>query len=654
MRASEIRAMKFCQKCQIVTTDEQNYCAHDGQRLFTDPLATALQESAGAKYAVTRLIGAGAMGAVYRARHHALGDVAIKVMLGPPDNQKLSERFLREAKALRKLQTPHAVHVYDLERSPTGLTYMVMEMVEGRSLRDELKRRGTISLEETVEIAEAVCEALSAAHERGIIHRDLKPDNILLAEESGANEEDSRLIKIVDFGIVKLRGTDDGGEDASMQLTKYGTPIGTPFYMSPEQWFGDGPGFTALDGRTDIYALGCTLYEALSGHAPFTGQTKEELRHKHLNESPRPLTEIAPRVPEAVGHVILRALEKDRDFRPASAAEFAAELRRAFDESLGTITEEERARSRAGTTHPKREPEILAPVDTPPLQATEESVSIVREWVAGDAQPLIEQVRERPLASSQASPQALHQAGLETENARATVAAEAFNSAAEIEDPEMTLEPGKFRFAANQLSGQEDTASFDKSELEKTLILNPPSQLTPGISGTVSPPEDKSRAACELLLAQAGAWHIGLLTSDVESVATWRSPVPLPHAPPAVLGVVNVRGRMLTLLDPAVLLGEGNSKATKFQPAFIIELRGDEQLALAVTRVDDTIGIFAAEIELSMEAAAGANIMRGIVQGAHGQTIVLDPGELFPAAMRGAERRRSRTQESKVRNQESE
>ena len=631
--------MKLCQKCQIIIADEQNYCAHDGQLLVADPLSTALQESVGAKYAIARLIGTGSMGAVYRAQHHALGDVAIKVMLGPPDNQKLSERFLREAKALRKLQTPHAVNVYDLERSPTGLTYMVMEMVEGRSLRDELKERGQLTLEETMEIAEAVCDALSAAHERGIIHRDLKPDNILLASAGGTDDEMPRLIKIVDFGIVKLRGTQQGGEEASMQLTKYGTPIGTPFYMSPEQWFGDGPGFSGLDGRTDIYALGCTLYEALSGYAPFSGQTKEELRRKHLEEQPRALSEIAPHVPAAISRVILRALEKDRDLRPANAAEFAAELRRAFDESQGSATSEEGwKRSREKTKPPGSDAEQLTPEQASKMQTTEESISVVGSWAAGEAQAAIEQVRERPLVIPQErEPQAVHQARAEPENGQAPSQA-----SAEIEDPEVTLEPGKFHFEAGQLRTDERAAPLVEADFERTLILHKAAASpAPEMSRAAAPQEDKSREACELLLAQAGAWHIGLLTVEVESVSPWRSPVPLPNAPPAVLGVVSVRGRMLTVIDPATLLGEGSAKGTKTTPAFIIALSGDEQLALAVTRVDGTIGIFVAEIELPAEAA-GANIMRGIVQGAHGQTIVLDTGELFPAAMQGAERRRKR------------
>jgi serine/threonine protein kinase/chemotaxis signal transduction protein len=601
--ASVERAMKLCQTCHIITSDEKNYCAHDGKLLVADPLATALQESVSAKYTVARLIGTGSMGAVYRAEHHALGDVAIKVMLGPPDNHKLSERFLREAKALRKLNNPHSVLVYDLERSITGLTYMVMEMVEGRSLRAELKERGRLPLEEAIEVAEAVCDALEEAHEQGIIHRDLKPDNILLAEERETDDDDeaSRLIKIVDFGIVKLRGTQQGGEEASMQLTNYGTPIGTPYYMSPEQWFGDGPGFTALDGRTDIYALGCTLYEALSGFPPFVANTKEELRRQHLNDQPRPLNEAAAHVPEPISRVILRALEKDRDFRPASAAEFAAEIVRAFEESSARTTDK-KEQGRPHATPKAPESAEATPEQISQLQTTEESVPVVRNWAAGEAQAAIEQVRERPPASPQAK-----------------------ETPAETEDLEETLEPGTYHFENEQLKLEPRVSPGFESEHQRTFPLD----------------TARSREACELMLAQAGAWHIGLFVEEVESIAEWRSPAPLPHAPPAVLGVVNIHGRMLTVIDPAALLGEGSAEKTAASPAFIIALRGDEQLALAVNRVGGAIGIFSTEIELPARVT-GVNIMRGIVQGAHGQTVVLDPRELFAAAMQGAERRRKR------------
>jgi serine/threonine protein kinase/tetratricopeptide (TPR) repeat protein len=254
-------------------------------------------------------------------------------MLGPAGDTKLSERFLREARALRKLRHQHTVTVYDLDRSVPGLTYMVMEMVEGHSLREDLRLRGRLTLEEVIEVAKAVCDALTAAHERGIIHRDLKPDNILRAQEETVSGHILRTIKIADFGIVKLKGSQQGG-DASMQLTQYGAPIGTPFYMSPEQWFGDGPGITALDHRTDIYALGCTLYELLAGRPPFIGHTPPEMRQQHLHDEPPPLYTLASHVPLPVSRVIMRALSKDRDERQQTATEFFEELRAAYDESF--------------------------------------------------------------------------------------------------------------------------------------------------------------------------------------------------------------------------------------------------------------------------------------------------------------------------------
>lgn len=634
--------MKLCQTCRVITADEQNYCAHDGQPLAEDLLATALQESVGAKYAVTHLIGTGSMGAVYRAQHHALGDVAIKVMLGPPDNHKLSERFLREAKALRKLHNPHSVLVYDLERSTTGLTYMVMEMVEGRSLRDELRERVHLSLEETIEIAEAVCDALEAAHERGIIHRDLKPDNILLTEEETNDGERQRLIKIVDFGIVKLRGTEQGGEVTSMQLTKHGSPIGTPFYMSPEQWFGDGPpGFSGLDGRTDIYALGCTLYEALSGCPPFVGKTKEEVRAKHLEEQPRPLDEIAPHVPASISRVIMRALEKDRDFRPASATEFAEELRRAFDEHLESAVDEEAQRRLHATPESSvSDGESATSEEVSQLQATEETVSVVRNWAAEEAQRLIEQMRERPTSILQSGePQALNQASVESSTEQQTPPAQ---SRVEVEEMETTLVPDVTKVEEKQREPEQRASTVVELEHQQTLMphaTSPPQGTR--VTQNAAAHDETAREGHELILAQAGAWHIGLFAEEVESVAAWRAPVPLPYAPPAVMGVVSVRGRMLTLIDPSVLLGEKSAKRKIAAPASIIVLRGDEQLALAVNRVDGHLGIYLNEI-VAANASINSNIARGIIQGAHGQTIVLDARELFAAAMQGAERRRKR------------
>jgi serine/threonine protein kinase/chemotaxis signal transduction protein len=632
-------AMKLCQTCQTITGDEHNFCPNDGQKLATEPLATALQESLGAKYSLTKLIGAGSMGAVYRAQHQSLDEVAIKVMLGAPGNQKLSERFLREARALRKLRHQHSVLVYDLERSPTGLTYMVMEMVEGRSLRDELKERGHLPLAEVLTIAEAVCDALQAAHERGIIHRDLKPDNILLAEEKTTDGDVSRIIKIADFGIVKLRGTQQGGIEASMQLTNHGTPIGTPFYMSPEQWFGDGPGFTALDGRTDIYSFACTLYEMLSGRPPFLGKTTDELCHKHLNDEAQPLNAITPRVPEAVSRVIMRALEKDRDLRPASAEEFAAELRRAFQESLPD--NDKAARETPRTKHESaNDGEAQASAaQISKMQKTEEAMPLVRNWAIEEAQRAIEQVRKRYVSAAPSpKPPAVNQPEaqvsqpqnekpIEQMPQRATTVIK--DAPAAVEDVETTLVHRTPRVASDP-AGQE-------AEFKQTLRIERKPKPAPVKE---APPESK-REQCKLTIAQVGAQRLAVLAYEADDAVTGRAPVPLPHAPMAVLGVVNVRGRMLTVIDPLALIGCERATETNTPPAFIIPLRGDEQLALAVDSINDAIEIYQDEIAPPLENS-DMRAIRGIIHNEHGPITVLDIREIFDAATHEAERRRRR------------
>ena len=637
--------MKLCQTCNTIAADEHSYCAHDGQKLVKDALASTLQDSLGAKYTLTKLIGTGSMGAVYRARHQSLDDVAIKVMLGPPSNHKLSQRFLREARALRKLHHEHSVLVYDLERSPTGLTYIVMEMVEGRSLRERLEERGQLTMKETMEVAEAVCDALSAAHEHGIIHRDLKPDNIILAEEKRADSSIARTIKIVDFGIAKLRGTKEGGEEASMQLTKLGAPIGTPFYMSPEQWFGDGPGITALDGRTDIYSLGCTLYEMLAGRPPFLGEETEELRRKHLNEAPQPVNEIEPRVPVAFSRVILRALEKDRDLRPASPKEFATELRRAYEESKPAAEKDE-----AEQVRPRESPKSEEKPDAErvsQLQSTEESVPMLRNWAAQEMQQAIEQMRVRPEAFT---PQALEQSTpQESAEKPAKPISEPF--AETLEDVDEITAEAKFNVETGSVQASSPTPP--EAEFQKTLLLERSRKREPVIENKrqkpASPKQEASKpetqkpkgAAHKVVIARVGALRVAVLADEVDTVAEWRAPVPLPNAPASVLGVVNVRGRMLTVLDPLALLGEEVNGHTNAPPSFIIALRGDEQLALAADSVDSAIEADMEEVEPSDKNETGT-VVRGIAHIEQDSITVLETKELFDAAMRGAERRRQR------------
>lgn len=622
--------MKLCQTCQNITGDADSYCAYDGHQLIKDPLASILQEQLGTKYKLTRLIGTGSMGAVYRAQHHALDDVAIKVMLGPPDNHKLSERFLREARALRKLRHQHSVLVYDLERSPTGLTYMVMEMVEGRSLRDVLRERRQLPVGEAMEIAEAVCGALEAAHDHGIIHRDLKPDNILIAEEKTADGETSRIIKIADFGIVKLRGTREGGEEASMQLTKHGAPIGTPFYMSPEQWFGDsGTGFTALDGRSDIYSLGCTIYEMLAGRPPFLGKTSEEMRRKHLNDAPQPLRETAPHVPEALDRAVMRSLEKDRDVRPATAEDFAAELRRAYEGSEAATMREDQPPAQKAPAPSPDDQEAASAEQISELQSTEESDPVVRNWVAEEAQQVIEQVLVLHEVVPPPAPPQPAEAGsrskAEADTMEDLVGAHSMGEART--EPEM------------EALGRQPSPEL---EFQQTMILERKPKAPKPAAPAARPARPEEGAGRNLMVARAGSRRIGIPADEALDVTPWCAPTPLPHAPYAVLGVISMRGRMLTVLDAAALLGDEGAAGDDAPHAFIIALRGDEQLGLAVTSVEGAIGIDPAEIA-PHEENGGQGAVLGTVQGEHGSIAVLDAGELFEAALRGGERRRQRT-----------
>ena len=484
--------MRRCQKCNKITDDETTVCPDDQTLLVEDTLATSLQQALGAKYTLTRLIGKGAMGAVYRARHRDLDDVAIKVMLGPTDNAQLSERFLREARALRRLRHQHAVTIYDLDRSIPGITYMVMEMVEGGSLRHDLRTRGRLTLEQTMEVAEAVSGALQAAHDRGIIHRDLKPDNILVSEEMTVSGRILRTIKIADFGIVKLRGGQREG-DTAMKLTQIGTPIGTPFYMSPEQWFGEGGGANALDGRTDIYALGCTLYELLTGRTPFVGKTSSELRRQHLEHEPPPLSQLAPHVPETVSRVIMRALEKDRDDRYQTAAEFFTELRRAYNDShlaAVTATPEEEEEDRTPTEIKQVDKVLPARVKVeqpPPPRDSEDSILAADTQHVEAERRAEQQVRlaaaeEARLAAAEARLAAETEARLAAE-AEARLAAETAvrqaQAAQPAEEPQEEEPEAEAEVAVAVPPDEPLEGSIIGYEAEMTQVHDNPSQTQP-------------------------------------------------------------------------------------------------------------------------------------------------------------------------------
>ncbi|MEP7340928.1 MAG: SUMF1/EgtB/PvdO family nonheme iron enzyme, partial [Acidobacteriota bacterium] len=266
------------------------------------------------KYRIEAKLGAGGMGAVYRATRLLIGDeVAIKVLHAEQvaDPQAI-ERFRREAQAAARLKHPNAVSIYDFGVSGEGLVYLVMELVEGQSLRDLIKQQGPLTPTAAAEVMSQVCAALDEAHRQHIVHRDMKPDNIIV-NATGAGLR----VKVLDFGIAKMR---DLAATAG-NLTQAGNVMGTPHYMSPEQCLGE-----ELDNRSDIYSLGAVLYEMLVGVVPFNSPTSTAVVVQHVNQSPPSLRAINVSISQAVEAVVLRALEKRREARPPTAGALAQEL----------------------------------------------------------------------------------------------------------------------------------------------------------------------------------------------------------------------------------------------------------------------------------------------------------------------------------------
>ena len=260
------------------------------------------------RYRLERELGAGGMATVYLARdlkHDR--DVAIKVLRPEVGATLGAERFLLEIRTTANLRHPHIVPLYDSGEADDFL-YYVMPLVEGESLRDRMTRERQLPIDEALRIAREVADALSYAHARGVIHRDIKPENILL--------EGGHAV-VADFGIARALSA-AGGE----RLTQTGMSVGTPLYMSPEQAAGSGE----IDGRSDLYSLGCVLYEMLGGQAPFSGPTAMAIARQHLIAVPPPITNLRPAVPAVVADALHRALSKEPADRFNPVAQFAAAI----------------------------------------------------------------------------------------------------------------------------------------------------------------------------------------------------------------------------------------------------------------------------------------------------------------------------------------
>jgi serine/threonine-protein kinase len=272
-------------------------------------------------YRLGERIGSGGMGEVYHAEHRLLvRPAAIKLVkpellgaVGPRHGQVVLERFRREAQVTASLRSPHTVGLYDFGLTEDGTFYLVMELLDGLSLEELVKRFGPLPPERAAHLVAQACASLAEAHHRGMVHRDVKPSNLFTTR----NGLDDDFVKVLDFGLVK--GEPDPG---SAQLTAPQTATGTPAYMAPELALGE-----PIDGRTDVYALGCVLTWLVTGRLVFEASSPGKMMHLHVTEPPAPpsaRTELA--VPPEFDAVALACLAKDPARRPATATELAARL----------------------------------------------------------------------------------------------------------------------------------------------------------------------------------------------------------------------------------------------------------------------------------------------------------------------------------------
>jgi len=307
----------FCPSCFKSYPPDTTRCPEDGTELVGLPTESSLEGSLlDGKYDIGPLLGRGGMGTVYRATQKLIDrEVALKILR--PDftsDMNAVKRFFREAKAVARLRSPHAVILYDFGLAREGHLYYTMELVKGCSLSQELKKTGAFEVSRTIRIMLHVARALEEAHGLGIVHRDLKPSNIMLVGQGK-----SEVAKVLDFGIAKLVT----GSEANTMLTDSGMAVGTPKYMSPEQATGGH-----VDYRSDLYAMGVILYELLAGLHPFHGGTPSVMMHQHIHEEPVPVGIMAPdiEIPVPIERLLNRLLAKRPGERPRGIVEVTSEL----------------------------------------------------------------------------------------------------------------------------------------------------------------------------------------------------------------------------------------------------------------------------------------------------------------------------------------
>lgn len=311
-----------CSSCrEFIVLGSARFCPHCGAVVEPPDADPMLGKLVGGRYRITELIAEGGMGRVYAAEQlmgSTVRKVAVKLLVSEYSGREHDmRRFARECSTVAELEHPNTIRFYDYGETDDGDLYIAMEFLAGRSLAKLLRDEGPMSPERVDRIVGQICGSLDEAHGRGIVHRDLKPDNVVLTSPGGQSD----FVKVLDFGIAKRTG----GRDP--RLTPLGVVLGSPPYMSPEQFT-----LQDVDPRSDIYSLGALAYRALTGHYPFHGPSPMSVFAKHLTEDPTPPHELAPSVPPAVSEVVLRALAKEPSERYQRVEDFQAAIVGALSE----------------------------------------------------------------------------------------------------------------------------------------------------------------------------------------------------------------------------------------------------------------------------------------------------------------------------------
>ncbi len=363
-----------------MTTSEDGPIAHVG--------ASDADLSAGetvGDYVVSGKLGEGGFGSVFRAEHPLIGkQVAIKVL-----NRQYSadpamvQRFVAEARAVNQIRHRNIIDIFGFGQLPDGRHYYVMELLDGRPLDQYVEQRGRIPLAEAIPILRGVARALDAAHGKGIAHRDLKPENVFLAfdEQGGIHP------KLLDFGIAKLlTNTMPEGKKPSFK-TRTGAPIGTPYYMSPEQCRGRD-----VDHRTDVYAFGCVTYRMLTGVYPFDGPDYMEILIKQINQDPHPASHLVADLPMSVDAVISWMLKKDPAARPPNLVSAI----RALEEAAAAAGLAVPAEATASASHTAPSARFAAPSPTPSPMTPGTPAHATADTLAADSHDVVVPVTAPP------------------------------------------------------------------------------------------------------------------------------------------------------------------------------------------------------------------------------------------------------------------